>query len=57
MKDVPFFKELKEKHSRAFLNRIFEVLELKFYQENAIVCKYGDIGDNFFIILSGKIGV
>jgi len=57
VKDVPFFKELKEKHSRAFLNRIFEVLELKFYQENAIVCKYGDIGDNFFIILSGKIGV
>jgi hypothetical protein len=57
VKEVPFFKELKEKHSRVFLNRVFEVLELKFYQENAILCKFGEMGDTFFIIISGEIGV
>jgi CRP-like cAMP-binding protein len=57
VKEVPFFKDLKDKRSRAFFYRIFEFLELKFYQENAILCKYGEMGDTFFIILSGDIAV
>ena len=57
VREVQFFKDLKEKHSRAFLNRIFEVLELKLFDENQVLCKYGEMGDTFFIILSGEVGI
>ena len=37
--------------------KIYEVLELKQYSLGTVLCKYGDMGDTFFIILDGDVGV
>lgn len=57
IKKVSFFTTLSENHSKGLLRKIYDVLELKRYKKDEIVCKYGDIGDAFYIILDGQVGV
>jgi len=56
-KEIDFFKELKKKHSRAFMNRIYEVLELKYSSQGTVLCKFGEMGQTFFVILNGEVGI
>ena len=57
--EVPFFSNLmkKENQTKSFLFKIYEVLELKYYEKDDILCKFGEMGDSFFIILEGEVAV
>jgi hypothetical protein len=57
VKEVKFFKTLFESHKKPFMRRVYEVLELKHYEHGAELCKFGEMGETFFIILNGEVGV
>ena len=37
--------------------KIYECLQYRVYKKGETLCKYGDIGDRFFIILKGQVGI
>lgn len=39
------------------MNRIYEVLELKYSSQGTVLCKFGEMGQTFFVILNGEVGI
>ena len=37
--------------------RLYKMIKIKMYDRKSILCHYGDMGDRFFIILRGVVGV
>ncbi len=53
IKKVPFFKPL----DRDAVNEIVDLLQYKSFRPGEIVCHAGEIGEEMFIIISGKVKV
>ena len=53
MKETPAFKDLEIEDSE--LIRLIYCISLSFYSPGSILCKAGEQGDCFFIILSGGV--
>lgn len=59
-KNIPTFSDLVSKSSINFdqiFDSIVNLLKYEFLEKNKIIFRYGDQGDKFYIILSGKVQV
>ena len=41
----------------ATVHRIYRQMTMKLYANQTVLCKYGEMGDQFFICLKGTIGI
>ena len=37
--------------------RVYKCIELEHFPQTKIICRYGEIGDKFYIVLKGSVGV
>jgi CRP-like cAMP-binding protein len=52
-----FFKKLREESDNDKLEACLKVLNYERFEENTNIINYGEIGDKFYIILTGTIGI
>jgi hypothetical protein len=55
IKDIPFFKD--RNLNGAMLLDIVSIMEYKSVQQENYVFEYGDLGDNFYLLLNGSVEV
>ena len=51
VKEIPFFKERKMTDSD--LRDVFNVMTLEIVEKGKTIMEYGDVGDNFYFIITG----
>ncbi|CAK93877.1 unnamed protein product (macronuclear) [Paramecium tetraurelia] len=55
--NIKFFQEILQEESIAVLHRCLQRIQLEIYPESTIVFEKGDKGKDFYIILSGSVGI
>ena len=56
-KNKAFFKEKIEKFGMEILRRIMKKMKYKFLKGGNVLFNVGDVGDKFFVIIEGKVGI
>ena len=55
--NYPFFKKLRDSREMTTLEQLSNILYLQEYEPEEYIIKYGEKGDKFYILLSGKVAV
>ena len=52
-----YFKKIKDLGELNKLEKLVSVLDFWVFKKNNVIIKYGDIGDKFYVLLKGSVGV
>ena len=52
-----YFKKIKDLGESNKLEKLVSVLDFWIFKKNNVIIKYGDIGDKFYVLLKGSVGV
>ena len=55
--NYPFFKKLRDSREMTTLEQLSNILYIQEYEPEEYIIKYGEKGDKFYILLSGKVAV
>ena len=56
-REYPIFKELRSERDRDTILRAFQDMRLRTHRQGDAVVRFGEVGQEFFVVLQGRVSV
>ena len=57
LKEIPFFSSVRENRPWSKMDLLGSMLEFEEFDRNAVICREGEIGSKFYIIVHGEVSI